>query len=170
MSHAIKILYFILNTFNDICNFYFTIAASFSHFFSFPKVDFTASKSSQKCFDTLQTCLSFFKAKFLFPTPKVSKACPKVKAILRTRGFYHTGALIGQFKAHVLPHIEGSMGAIFHASTTHLSRVDSIQKSFLKELGVEVLGHRMTMAKGLAALRAAADDDNDEDSDGSYHC
>jgi hypothetical protein len=63
------------------------------------------------------------------------KACPKVKAILRTRMFYNIASLISQFKAHALPHIEGSIGAIFHASSTHLNRVDAIQSSFLRELG-----------------------------------
>jgi len=65
------------------------------------------------------------------------KAYPKVRAILRTQGFYNTAGLIGQFKAHVLPHIEGSIGAIFHASTTQLRRVDSIQRFFLGEICVE---------------------------------
>jgi hypothetical protein len=65
------------------------------------------------------------------------KACPKIKAILRTRGYYQTAAMIGQYKAHVLPHVEGTIGAIFHASTTQLNRVDRIQQCFLKELGVD---------------------------------
>jgi len=64
------------------------------------------------------------------------KTRPKVKAILRMRSFYNTASLIMQFKAHALPHIEGSTGAVFHASSTQLSRIDVIQESFIRELGI----------------------------------
>eukprot|EP00035_Acanthoeca_spectabilis_P037365 m.44830 g.44830 ORF g.44830 m.44830 type:complete len:1304 (+) comp8575_c0_seq1:211-4122(+) len=43
-----------------------------------------------------------------------------------------------------------------------------LDKGDLKELGVTTLGHRMTISKGLSALRATSDDSG-EDSD-TYHC
>lgn len=60
-----------------------------------------------------------------------NKTRPKVKAILRTRPYYTVEALVGQYKAHVLPLLESSIGAIYHASKTQLDRIDSVQRAFL---------------------------------------
>ena len=62
------------------------------------------------------------------------KTRPKVKAILRTRVCYDEKGLIGQYKAHVLPVLEASVGAIYHASNTQLKKIDGVQASFLHGL------------------------------------
>lgn len=66
------------------------------------------------------------------------KTKPKVKAILRTRPYYSLPGLVNQFKAHVLPILEGTTGAIYHASTTQLRKVDAVQASFLHGLQLSV--------------------------------
>ena len=64
------------------------------------------------------------------------KAGPKIKAILGTRGYYSTGAMIQQFKSHVLCLLEASAGAIFHASQSHLDSLDRMQSHFVEALGL----------------------------------
>ena len=61
---------------------------------------------------------------------------PKIRAILRTRKYYPAKVLINQFKTHVWSLMEIHNGAIFHASTTLLERLDSVQRSFLHELEI----------------------------------
>ena len=61
---------------------------------------------------------------------------PKVRAILRTRKHYGVKDLIGQFKTHVWSRLEMHNGAIFHASDGLLQRLDRVQQSFLRELGI----------------------------------
>ena len=63
-------------------------------------------------------------------------ATPKIAAILRCRCFYSTTDLLQQFKNHVWPILDGTAGAIYHASTVHLAKKDRIQVAFLKELGL----------------------------------
>ena len=64
------------------------------------------------------------------------KVRPKVKSFLRARRFYTTQDMILQYKTHILPIIECHTGAIFHASTSTLARLDRIQSSFLKALNL----------------------------------
>ena len=67
----------------------------------------------------------------------LGKAKPKDAAILRCRGFFYPMKnLLQQFKAHVWPWLERATGAIHHASTVHLAKVDKVQLSFLNELAV----------------------------------
>ena len=66
----------------------------------------------------------------------VKKCKPKIKAILRTRGFYGVPDLIRQFKSHIWPILEGTCGAFFHASDTHLHRIGKMQRLFSRELGL----------------------------------
>ena len=61
---------------------------------------------------------------------------PKVKAILRTRTHYNTKALVDQFKTHVWSLMEGSNGAIFHAASYILDKLDSVHNHFIKALGM----------------------------------
>ena len=65
-----------------------------------------------------------------------NKARAKIKAILRTRKFYSIGALIQQYKTHVLCLLEGTIGAIFHAATTQLEKLDRLQISFCDSIGL----------------------------------
>ena len=60
---------------------------------------------------------------------------PKIKAILRMRQYYDVKELISQFKTHIWGIMETHNGAIFHASSSILSRLDDIQRQFLKEIG-----------------------------------
>ena len=64
------------------------------------------------------------------------KTRPKMRAILRTAPFYSVVGLLGQYKAHVLPVLEGSIGAIHHASKTQLRKIDAVQDSFLHGLEI----------------------------------
>ena len=64
------------------------------------------------------------------------KAGPKIKAILGTKGFYGTAAMIQQFKSHVLCLLESSSGAIFHASQSHLESLDRMQTHFVEAIGL----------------------------------
>jgi len=61
---------------------------------------------------------------------------PKVKAILRTRSHYSTQALIDQFKTHVWSLMECHNGAIFHAATYILDKLDGVHAHFVSELGM----------------------------------
>ena len=65
-----------------------------------------------------------------------SKAMAKTKAILRTRRFYSMGQMVQQYKSHVLCILEGTTGAIFHASRSHLAKLDDVQEKFCKFLGL----------------------------------
>ena len=62
---------------------------------------------------------------------------PKIKALLRTRSHYDVSTLIQQFKTHIWGIIENRIGAIFHAASSHLQRLDSMQRGFLQELGLD---------------------------------
>ena len=64
------------------------------------------------------------------------QARPKMKAILRTRAHYDVPNLIMQFKTHIWGIIESRNGGICHASTSHLNKLDSFQRGFLHELGL----------------------------------
>ena len=67
----------------------------------------------------------------------LAQARPKVNAILRLRQHYEIKELINQFKTHIWSILEIHNGATFHAVTGELSRLDALQKHFLKELNVE---------------------------------
>ena len=66
----------------------------------------------------------------------LSEIKPKVTAILRTRKHYSAGELIMQFEAHIWSRMEIHSGGIFHASNYLLEKLDRVQASFLRELGV----------------------------------
>ena len=63
---------------------------------------------------------------------------PKIKAILATRGVYSTSDLVVQFKTHILCLLEYSNAAIYHASSSHLESLDSLQTCFLRDIGLPV--------------------------------
>lgn len=64
----------------------------------------------------------------------LSRARPKVKALLRTRGIYKAAHLIIQYKTHIWGLIEYHYGAILHATPTAFARLDRLQASFLEEM------------------------------------
>ncbi len=64
------------------------------------------------------------------------KASPKINAILAARRYYDTAGLMQQYKAHVLCLLEASSVAIYHAAPSHLRILDSLQRRFLKEVGL----------------------------------
>ena len=66
----------------------------------------------------------------------ISKARPKVTAILRSRRFYSTIEMIMQYKSHVLSLLELNTGGFYHALDTVLEPLDKLQSHFLKEIGV----------------------------------
>ena len=85
----------------------------------------------------------------------------RMHALTHTHTHTHTRTRTLQSHAHLLT----SFSSLSHSCTT-------------TRQGVTVLGHRMTIDKGLATLRAAVahsqsqshDDDDGSDSDTSYHC
>jgi hypothetical protein len=69
----------------------------------------------------------------------VSAAGWKLRALMRTRRFYEISDLIALYKAHVLSYLEYRTPAIYHATRTVTTRLDNVQASFLKDVGVEEL-------------------------------
>jgi hypothetical protein len=66
----------------------------------------------------------------------LAKECKwKLKAILRTRNFNTGGGLINLYKAQILSFIEYRTAAIYHACSTALADLDSIQTKLLKAAG-----------------------------------
>ena len=55
---------------------------------------------------------------------------PKVTALLRTRAHYDVPTLIVQFKTHIWGILEAHNGAIFHAASSHLDKLDRVQDGF----------------------------------------
>ena len=64
------------------------------------------------------------------------KASPKLTALLRPRPYYSQAALVQSYKSHVLCLLEGSTGALYHASNSVLAPLDAVQTRFLRELGL----------------------------------
>ena len=60
----------------------------------------------------------------------------KLKTLLKTKRYYNTRELVGLYKCHVLPVLEFSTPAVYHAATTTLDLLDRVQRRFLKEVGL----------------------------------
>ena len=65
------------------------------------------------------------------------KAKPKARVLLRCRRYYSIGDMPLPFKSHVRIQIECCNGAIYHASPSQLTWLDTIQTSFLRHLELE---------------------------------
>jgi len=66
----------------------------------------------------------------------LAKECKwKLKAVLRTRNFNTGGGLINLYKAQILSFIEYRTAAIYHACSTALADLDSVQTKLLKAAG-----------------------------------
>jgi len=61
---------------------------------------------------------------------------PKAKAIVRLQHLYSVGTLLDQYKAHIWSIKEYSSGAILLAAPTQLHRLDQVQGTFLKDIGI----------------------------------
>ena len=83
------------------------------------------------------------------------KVSPKISAILASKWFYDTPGLIQQYKAHVLSLLEQSAGAIYHAADSHLDVLDSLQRRFLREIGLSE--NNAFLKHNLAPLRLRRD-------------
>ena len=64
------------------------------------------------------------------------KAKPKARALLRCSRFFSLSDLLCLFKAHVRSQIEWCNAAIYHAARSLLTKLDSVQISFLEHLGL----------------------------------
>ena len=83
----------------------------------------------------------------------VTTARPKIKALLRSRGTYDIKDMLCQFKTHIWGITEFANGAILHASTSLLHRLDNLQSSFLRDLGISEYQAFMVFNFAPAALR-----------------
>ena len=64
------------------------------------------------------------------------KASAKLRALLRAKRIFNLHELVLQYKSHVLSLLEYPTPAIYHASSTVLSRTDRVQSRFLREVGL----------------------------------
>ena len=83
----------------------------------------------------------------------VTTARPKIKALLRSRGTYDVKDMLCQFKTHIWGITEFANGAILHASKSSLNRLDNLQSSFLRDLGISEYQAFMEFNFAPAALR-----------------
>ena len=63
----------------------------------------------------------------------------KLKTLLRSRRYFDTEHLMQQYKSHILPYLEFATPAVFHATATTLEKLDKVQSTFLKEVGLTEL-------------------------------
>ena len=66
----------------------------------------------------------------------LSRARPKVQALLRSRRFYDTEDMVTQYKAHVSCRLEMNSAGFYHAVNTVLDPLDQLQNSFLQKVGL----------------------------------
>ena len=60
----------------------------------------------------------------------------KLRTLLRTSRFYNKIDLVNLYKSKVLSYIEGKTAAVYHATSTLLSRLDRIQTNFITQVGI----------------------------------
>ena len=60
----------------------------------------------------------------------------KLRAVFRARRFFTTAQLVQQYKSHVLPFLEHSTPAVYHATSSLLQTLDRVQKTFLRRVGL----------------------------------
>ena len=66
----------------------------------------------------------------------LSKARPKIRALLRLRHMFSIASLISQYKIQIWGFSEYSNGALLMATDSQTKRLDKMQRWFLHELGV----------------------------------
>ena len=69
----------------------------------------------------------------------VNEAKWRARAILRSRRYHSVEDMIALYKANVLSYIEYRTAALYHAEEGVLEKLDSIQKCFIQEVGVNAL-------------------------------
>ena len=79
----------------------------------------------------------------------------KLKTLLRARRYFSEEQMVQQYKTHILPYLEFSTPAVYHATATALSKMDKLQTTFLKELGLSPLD--ALKKYGLAPLNTRRD-------------
>ena len=67
----------------------------------------------------------------------MSKARPKMIALLKTKRYYSIRDMIIQFKTHLLCVLESSNAAVYHASDTALAPLRRIMDHFLEDLNMD---------------------------------
>ena len=65
----------------------------------------------------------------------------KLKALLRSRRFFTQKQLVQQCKTHVLPFLEHSTSAVYHATATLLETLERVQRTFLRRVGLTARKH-----------------------------
>ena len=60
----------------------------------------------------------------------------KLRTLLRATRFFSIAEQVLQYKARLLSYIEYRTPALYHACQSHLGRLDAVQRSFLKEVGL----------------------------------
>jgi hypothetical protein len=83
----------------------------------------------------------------------------KVAMLLRSKRSFSTEDMVVQYKQQILNVIEYRTGALYHTTTTLLQRLDKIQESFLRQLGLDeesaLLDHNLaplSMRRDIAML------------------
>jgi len=66
----------------------------------------------------------------------LSKARPKMRVLLRTRGHYSVADMFLQYKTHVLGLLESSTGGIYHATDSALAPLDRLQRVFVSNMNM----------------------------------
>ena len=66
----------------------------------------------------------------------LSKLRPKIRALCRLQHMYSVKQMLNLFKAHIWSILEYSNGALILACETQLKRLDSMQRGFLREMGL----------------------------------
>ena len=64
----------------------------------------------------------------------ISKARPKITALLRSRKFYSQKEMINQYKTHILCLLETNPGGFYHSLDSVLAPLDRLQTHFLNEM------------------------------------
>ena len=68
----------------------------------------------------------------------VGKVRWKIAMLLRSRASFSTEDMVVQYKQQILSVVEYRTGAIYHATTSILRKLDKVQESFLRQLGIDM--------------------------------
>ena len=79
----------------------------------------------------------------------------KLRSLLRSRRFFCDADMITHYKSHILSFVEYRTPGIYHACSSVLSRLDSVQDRFLRETGIT--DYDALFAFNLAPLSARRD-------------
>ena len=63
----------------------------------------------------------------------------KLKTLLRAQRYFNEEQMVQQYKTHILPYLEFATPAVYHATATTLAKMDKLQTSFLKQIGLTPL-------------------------------